>query len=163
MEGERTNLEDDGSTGRSLDIGLLADKQDDGGNGEDDGGDEEGDPVTVVTSDERSGDRSGGTQVDRGVEVHVDPLVRQGGADDDGLSGFQNLLPEFSSVLFSHQRGDVGFDSASAKTHDENGNDQATERSVGVFEGRRSGGTSKDRVTSPRRESDVNSYVRRDE
>ena len=112
----------------------------------------------MITSDEGSGDSSGGTQVDGSVEVHVDPLVGQGGADDDSLSRFQNLLPELSSVLLGHQGRDVGFDSASAEAHDEDGDDQATERSFGVFEGRRSCGTSKDRVTNPRREIDVNSY-----
>ena len=117
----------------------------------------------MITSNEGSGDGSGGTQVDGGIEVHVDPLVGQGGADDDGLSRFQNLLPELSGVLLGHQRGDVGFNSASAKTHNEYGNYQATERSVRVFESRWSGGASKDRVTNPGREVDVNSYALGDE
>jgi len=111
----------------------------------------------VITSDEGSGDGSGGTQVDGSVEVHVDPLVCQGGADDDSLSRFQDLLPELSSVLFGHQGGDVGFDSASAETHDEDGDNQATERSFRMFEGSRSCGTREDRVTNPSREIDVNS------
>jgi len=136
---------------------LLAEEEDDGGDSEDNGREEEGDPVTVIASDERSGDGSGGTQVDGSVEVHVDPLVGQGGADNDSLPRLENLLPELSSVLLGHQGGDVGLDGTSAETHDEDGDDQATERSFGVFEGRGSGGASKDRVTNPRREVDVNS------
>ena len=96
----------------------------------------------MITSDEGSGDGGGGTQVDGGVEVHVDPLIGQGGADNDSLSRFQNLLPELSCVLLSHQGGDVGFDSAGAETHDEDCDDQTTERSLGVFERRRSSGAS---------------------
>ena len=111
----------------------------------------------MIASDEGSRDGSGGTQVDRGVEVHVDPLIGQGGADDDGLSRFQNLLPDLSGVLLGHQGGDVGFDSASTETHDEDGDDQTTERSFGVFERSRSGSTGKNRVTDPRRKIDVNS------
>jgi len=110
----------------------------------------------MIASDEGSGDGSGCTQIDRGIEVHVNPLVGQGRTDDDGLSGFQNLFPDPASVLFSHQGGDVGFDGTSAKSHDENSNDQAAERSVGVLESGRGGGASKDRVTSPGRETEMN-------
>lgn len=111
----------------------------------------------MIASDKGSGDGSGGTQVDSGIKIHVNPLVGQGGADDDGLPRFQNLLPEFASVLFGHQGGDVGFDSASAETHDEDGDNQSTERSVGVLKGRRGSGASKDRVTDAGREIDMNS------
>ena len=127
----------------------LAEKEDDGGDGEDNGGDEEGNPVTVITSDEGSGDGRGGTQVDSGIEVHVYPLVGQCGADDDRFSGFHDPLREVTGVLLGHQGGDIGFDGTGADAHDEDGDDQAAERSVGVLESRRSSSTSEDHVASP--------------
>ena len=56
----------------------------------------------MITSDKGSGDASG-TQVDGGVEVHVDPLVSQGGTDDYGFPGFQDLLPDLDSGYLGHQ------------------------------------------------------------
>ena len=111
----------------------------------------------MITSDEGSGNCGSGTDVDSGIEVHVDPLIGQGGADDHGLSGFQNLFPDFARVLFSHQRRYIRFDRAGAKTHDEDGNNQTSESRIRVLENRRSGGTSKDCVTNPGREIDMSS------
>lgn len=109
----------------------------------------------MITSEEGGGDGSGGTQVNGGVEVHEDPLVGQGGADDDGFSGFQDSLLELASVLLGHQGGDVGFDSTGTDAHDEDGDDQATKRSIRVLKSRRSGGASEDHVSSPGRGFDV--------
>ena len=49
------------------------------------GGDYEAKPRL---SDRGGGDSSGGTQVDSGIEVQVDPPAGQGGTDDDRFSGF---------------------------------------------------------------------------
>ena len=102
----------------------------------------------MITSDERGGDGGDSTQINGGSKVQVDPLVGQGRADYDSLSGFQNLFPDLASVLLSHQGGNIGSDSTTAETHDEDGNDQSAERSIGVLESGRSGGTSEDHVTS---------------
>ena len=109
----------------------------------------------MISSDEGGRDGGGRTQIDRGIKVHVDPLIGQGGADNDGLSGFQNPFPDPAGILLGHHGGDVGFDSTGTKTHDEDGDDQATERGAGVLESGRGGGTSKNRVTNPRREIDA--------
>jgi len=103
LEGEnKANLEDDRPTGRSLYVVFIAEHDDERNDGEDDGRDKKRNPVTMITSDERSGNGSGGTQVDRGIEVQIDPLVGQGRADDDCLSGFQDLFPDLAGVLLSH-------------------------------------------------------------
>jgi len=115
----------------------------------------------MITSDEGSRDGSDSTQIDRGCEVQVDPLVGQGWADDHGLSGFQNLFPDLAGVLLSHQGGYAGPDGTTAETHDEDGNDQSTERSIGVLESGRSGGTSKDCVAGAG--DDVNESIQHSE
>ena len=75
---EDSDLEDNGSIGRCLDVVRLGVQEDDGG-----------------------GDGSGGTQVGSGIEVHVDPLVCKGGVDDR-FCGFQDL-PGVAGVNLRHQ------------------------------------------------------------
>ena len=101
---------------------------------------QEGKPITMITSDKGNGGGSGRTQVYGSIEVEVDPLVSQGRIDDYSSPRFQDL-PEVSSV---YQWWDVGLDSAHTNSHDENGN----MRSVGVLEGRRNGSTSENYVTN---------------
>ena len=58
---------------------------------------QEGKPITMITSDKGNGGGSGRTQVYGSIEVEVDPLVSQGRIDDYSSPRFQDL-PEVSSV-----------------------------------------------------------------
>jgi len=65
-----THLQDDGTTRGGDDIFLPPVQQDKRHKTKDTCGNEEGSPITVVTSDERRGDGSTSSNVDSSVEIY---------------------------------------------------------------------------------------------
>lgn len=70
---------------------LLSNKEDNGHQNENAGGDEVGRPVSVVTREERRGDGTTGSEIDGGVEPHVDTLDSDGRRLNYDLPGRESL------------------------------------------------------------------------
>ena len=61
------------------------------------------------------------------------PGVRDGWRDDNHLARREGLLAHLASVLLANERGDVGLDGAAGEAHNDDSENEETQRRVGAF------------------------------
>lgn len=88
-----------------------------------------------------------GTDVDEQVEVVVDTSDGDGGVNDDTLAISLHDLELVSLQLFNDQRRDVWLEGTSSESHDEQTNNEASQRTLLVIENRRDGRDDENDVT----------------
>lgn len=130
------------------DVELLAEDQDGKGNDEHDGGDQVSQPETNVSLSVNHADL---TDKRTNVDEEVEPVVDAGGGDSrvnndaSGATGLNTHL--LLGNLLGNEGSNVGLESSSSETHDDETENEDTESSVGVLEDRGGGGSDKDNVT----------------
>lgn len=140
---------DDGTLGRAVDKGLATEDQSDDADVEHDETHEVGSPETLVLLHEGSGHQRQGADVDAPIEDHVDTLVSNGRINDNSLSGlFGSDGHSASLVLVGNKGRDVGLDTTSSQTNNDNSDDVTRLSSTG-FHSNRERGSPQDDETNP--------------
>lgn len=121
---------DDGAGWRADDVGLASEDEGDGSNHEDAETEQVGGPEADVQLHVRGGQQGERTDVDTGVEDHVDSLDGDGRVDDDTLASGQGRDGGHTAlVLVSDQGSDIGLDTTGTDTDDDDRGNESTETS----------------------------------
>lgn len=130
------------------DVELLAEDEDRNGDDEHDGGDEVGEPETDVTLSVDHGDLTDkSTNVDEEVKPVVDTGDSDGGINNNTLGAASLDAHLLLRNLLRNERGDIGLESSSSETHDNESENENTKGSVRVGQNGRSSGGDEDQVT----------------
>ena len=141
---------DDGTLGWADDVAVAAEDEDADGDGEHAETQQEGGVEAAELLHERGGEEGKATDVDAGVEHHVDALVGDGRVDDDALARLLVDLDghDFARVLVGDQGGNVGLDAAGAEGDDDDRGDVSPD-TRSMLDARREGGCPEDDETQP--------------
>ena len=128
------SISNDGSLRRSDNVDLATEDEDEQSNEEDAEAKQVGGPEINVTLHVGGGEQRQRSGVNAPVEDHVNPLDSNGRIDDNFFASLvvmaNDHLPPL--VLVGNQGSNVGLDTTSSKTNDNDGNDETTESSAVV-------------------------------
>lgn len=127
---------DDRSLRRADDVELLRDDQHNDTNAEHEEAHKVCGPEALVHFHEGRGEKRKTANVDASVKHHVDPLVCDRRVDDHTLTSLSDSCQGhlLAGVLVGDERRDVGLDTTSSKSDNDNCGDVATESSA-IFDG----------------------------
>ena len=87
------------------------------------------------------------TDVDEQVEVHVDPRRRQDRVDDDALASLRVANEQLTPlILLSNKRRNVRLETSGTDTHDDDGDNEACQSTIGVVDDARNRGDDEETV-----------------
>jgi len=113
------------------DVEFLAEDKYGEGNDEHDGGDQVGEPETNISLSVNHADLTNkSTDVDEEVEPVVNTSDSDGGVDNDTLSAASLNTHLLLGNLLGDKRGNVGLESSSSETHDDESKNEDTEGGV---------------------------------
>jgi len=141
-------VSDDRSLRRADDVDLAAENENEKTDEEDAETQEVSRPEVDITLHVWGGKQGERSSVDAPVEDHVNPLNGNGRVNDDALASLVVLSNDHLSslVLVGNQRRNVGLDTSSSQTNNDDGNDETTEASA-MIESSRERGKGKDEQT----------------
>lgn len=153
-------VRDDGSLGRTVDVGLATPHEDGDTNVEDAETHQERSPEALVLLHERRSQKTESTEVDAPVEDHVDALISHSGVDDNALAALLGLDGHDSAlVLIGDERCDVTLDTTGTETDDNQSNDITGLRSTRIKGDGQGGGPENDETNPVECAEDENGLV----
>lgn len=125
------SIGDDGALGRTDDVGLAAENQDQNTDVEHAEAHEERSPETFVFLHEGSSHERQSTDVDTPVENHVNTLVRDGGVNDNALTTLLSLdSHDTALVLVGNKGSNVRLNTTGTESNDDDGDNVSRQAGI---------------------------------